>query len=105
MSKKKKLIRKNFRDSVFSRDNNRCVICGETKSLDAHHIIDRNNMPNGGYVKENGISVCEACHLKCEIFHISKGKNYVKGYHPDDLFNLIDSSTKLAIYKSKKLGV
>lgn len=29
------------------------------RDLDAHHITDRNEMPNGGYVPENGISLCK----------------------------------------------
>jgi len=27
-----------FRESVFERDNHKCVVCGEP-ALDAHHII------------------------------------------------------------------
>ena len=54
MSQKKKQIRDNFRNEVFSRDKNCCLKCGE-KAVDAHHITDRNEMPNGGYVKENAI--------------------------------------------------
>ena len=49
MSGKKKLIRQNFRDSVFRRDGNKCVLCGQTENLDVHHITDRNLMPFGGY--------------------------------------------------------
>jgi hypothetical protein len=57
MSKKKKESRDNFRNDVFKRDKYRCVMC-ELQSvrdpeiakdvLDSHHIIDRNDMPNGG---------------------------------------------------------
>ena len=57
MSKKKKLIREQFRDAVFKRDDYKCQHCGEdvgpvlaNQYLDAHHITDRNEMPNGGYV-------------------------------------------------------
>ena len=52
MSKKKKRIRSNFRDLVFSRDGYKCVMCGAPElgihKLDPHHITDRNFMPNGG---------------------------------------------------------
>ena len=70
----KKLIRQRFREAVFSRDDHRCRTCGwavftDEVDLDAHHITDRNDMPNGGYVKENGISLCPACHEKAEEFH------------------------------------
>lgn len=52
---KKKDIRKNFRDDVYKRDNYTCRNCttyyGPDKAeefLDAHHITDRSEMPNGG---------------------------------------------------------
>ena len=92
MSKaEKKLIRKNFREACFKRDKFSCVMCPFTSAvlkdeveLDAHHITDRNLLPNGGYVKENGISLCEDCHLKAEIFH-STGTAYF-GFSPEDLY-------------------
>ena len=81
----KKDIRKNFRDSVFTRDKYTCKVC-DTKSeeelLDAHHITDRNEMPNGGYVKENGITVCKVeCHPFVEAFHVSQGDWWEEGLH------------------------
>lgn len=98
----KKLIRKIFREQVFLRDSNKCKICNNL-AIDAHHITDRSLMPNGGYVIENGISLCENCHMKAEEFHISDGKNWYKDMYPDDLYRLINSSEKLAIDKSKLL--
>lgn len=79
-----------------------CVFC-DKPAKDAHHIIDRNEMPNGGYTKENGISVCEEHHLMCEQYHISKGKNWIEGFHPADLYKKIESSYKLAYLKSLDL--
>ena len=95
MNKKKK-IRQNFRTSVFARDGYKCRKCGaENVDLDAHHITDRNEMPNGGYVKENGISLCqEKCHIKAEVFHSSNGEHCVEGFHPNDLYELIGSNEK-----------
>lgn len=106
--KSKKLIRENFRNSVFKRDKNTCLVCGKKheniKTLDAHHITDRNEIVNGGYVKENGITVCiENCHFKVEQFHISEGNDWYEGLHPDDLYKKINSSKELAIQKSKSL--
>ncbi len=104
MSKKKKQIRENFRNEVFSRDENKCRTCGaENVRLDAHHITDRNEMPNGGYVKENGISLCDDCHIKAEVWHISNKENFEDGYHPNDLYLLINSNYDLAYEKSLKL--
>lgn len=103
----KKEVREKFRNDVFSRDKNTCKVCGETKpveELDAHHITDRSEMPNGGYVKENGITVCkEDCHFKVELFHIMEGKEWTEGFHPNDLYKMIGSSKELAIRKSEQL--
>ncbi len=104
----KKQIRENFRNDVFKRDKYTCQVCGKKhdseETLDAHHITDRSEMPNGGYVKENGISLCkDGCHMRCELFHISNGEQWEDGLHPDDLYKKINSSKELAILKSEKL--
>lgn len=100
----KKEIRENFRNSVYKRDRFTCKVCQlkrDEKDLDAHHITDRSEMPNGGYVKENGITVCkDECHFKVELFHISEGEEWNDGLHPDDLYKMIGSSKELAIDKS-----
>jgi len=101
--KKKQIIRERFRNDVFSRDGNKCVFCNITEKLDAHHITDRNEMPNGGYVKENGITVCDSHHMECEKFHITKGKEWILGRHPDNLYDKIGSSYDLAYKKSERL--
>ncbi len=101
--KQKKLIRLNFRQAVFKRDNFKCCFCNETEMLDAHHITDRSDMPNGGYVKENGITVCGSCHLECEQYHISGGSEWVDGKHPEDLYRMISSSKEEAFAVSKQL--
>tara|TARA_R110000796_G_scaffold248124_2_gene374557 strand:- start:13456 stop:13818 length:363 start_codon:yes stop_codon:yes gene_type:complete len=118
----KKEIRRKFRDDVFARDDYKCMGCGEDFSnqnfpenyLDAHHITDRREMPNGGYVKENGISLCkenfddedlltDSCHMKAELFHMSNGDKWYPYMHPDDLYELICSSKEQAIKKSLEL--
>jgi 5-methylcytosine-specific restriction endonuclease McrA len=94
MKESKKQIRKKFRDSVFSRDNYVCAVCRLPSSiLDAHHITNRNLLPNGGYIPENGISLCSDCHLKAETFDVSP----IDGYSPEDLYKLINSSLDLVI--------
>lgn len=123
---KKKDIRKKFKQDVFKRDKYTCKCCflkyTEEEAeiyLDAHHITDRNKMPNGGYVKENGISLCKyeqlnkmelsskseenSCHMKAEKFHITEGKEWTEGIHPDDLYKKIESSYEKAIKESEKL--
>jgi 5-methylcytosine-specific restriction endonuclease McrA len=98
--KNKKQIRQQFRDQVFTRDKFICRVCGEKRyesDLDAHHITDRHHFKNGGYVVSNGITVCkDECHMKVEKYHISNGKEWEKGFHPDDLYKLIGSSLEKA---------
>lgn len=107
---KKQAIRATFREAVFKRDGRKCRICKkgpmecELGGLDAHHITDRNEMPNGGYVKENGITLCPKCHVDAEQFHISGGKTWLAGRHPDDLYKMIGSSKEEAIKASEKLA-
>lgn len=95
----KKEIRKNFRNSCLKRDNFKCRVCQISGGLDVHHIINRNNIPNGGYVIENGISLCSDCHFKAETFEIHNEENY----SPENLFSLINSNKELAIKKSNNL--
>ena len=104
---KKKLIRARFRTSVFTRDKYKCKICNDSNEiLDAHHILPRKQMPNGGYVKENGVTLCPSCHLEAEDFlngdlTTFAGKNY--DYSPANFLKLIGSSVELAYEKSKLL--
>ena len=96
MSNRKKQIREDFKAEVFSRDNFKCRKCNNP-AVDAHHIIDRNELPNNGYVKENGISLCEKCHKLAEVYHSTNKTKWVQGFHPNELFFLIYSS----IWKAK----
>lgn len=101
MSSKKKQVRAAFRNAVYTRDKYTCRCCGfkgDENTLDAHHIIDRNEMPNGGYVKENGITVCSECHIKAESTHL--GLPIPEGYSREDLFRIIGSSEEIARRKS-----
>jgi len=59
------LTRDDFRNGVFKRDNNKCVVC-QNPAVDAHHIMERRLFPDFGYYLNNGASVCEECHIRCE---------------------------------------
>jgi len=98
---KKKQLREAFRSIVFARDMHRCKMCSAEGRLDAHHIVNRNLMPNGGYVCENGISLCPSCHKKAEAFY-SDGIPF-PGYSVEELFGAIGSSYELAFKMSEKL--
>ena len=94
----KKRIRALFRQKVFERAKYCCEICGVSGydrqgsgkgvPLDAHHITNRKEMPNGGYVPENGISVCDSCHKKAEKSE--------PAYEPERLYGIIGSSEEKA---------
>ena len=101
MSAKKKQVRDRFREAVFKRDGHKCVFCDITENLDAHHIYDRHDMPNGGYVKENGITLCPKHHEDAEHFHWAG--NPVPGMSPEDLMKKIGSTYDRAVAASLKL--
>ena len=103
MSAKKKMIRQKFRDAVLKRDRNKCVICKKTENIDVHHITDRSLMPCGGYVKENGISLCLEHFAIAEMYHQSDGETYEEGFQPKQLYNKIGSSYEKALETSRKL--
>ncbi len=66
----KLLTREEFKQAVFERDKHKCVCC-DRAAVDAHHIMERKLFPDGGYVLENGASLCERCHLFAEETSIS----------------------------------
>jgi hypothetical protein len=83
------LTRDIFRESVFKRDQYKCVICGE-KAQDAHHILERRLFNDGGYYIDNGASLCGKCHILAEQTVISceeirKACGITKIILPDDL--------------------
>lgn len=110
VSASKRQVRDRFRDAVFRRAGFRCQGpgCGfrsaaerATHELDAHHITDRNDMPNGGYVPENGIALCRPCHEKAERFHATSVAH--PGFSPADLYAVIGSSLERARAASLRL--
>ncbi len=92
----KKERREKFRNDCLKRDKNKCCFCNESENLDVHHIQDRHLFKNGGYVKENGISLCKTHHLDAELYHMTTGSKFNEGMHPDDLYLIINSSFDLA---------
>ncbi len=80
-----------WREGVLTRDGHRCVVCGRSDvKLDAHHITDRHDSPEGGYILANGITLCDilgGCHWKAEQFHRTGVAE--PGYSPEELQALI----------------
>lgn len=57
---------KNWRIAVFKRDKYTCKSCGDSKggNLNAHHIKEWAKYPNLRHEIDNGITLCECCHIK-----------------------------------------
>lgn len=70
MSTTKLLARDVFRETVFTRDGNCCVMCRASGPLDAHHIMERRLWTEptefGGYFPDNGVSLCSTHHIQAE---------------------------------------
>lgn len=62
-----------WRNSVFKRDNYQCQVCGDKKghNLNAHHIKNYYLHQNLRLNLDNGITLCENCHI---TFHSLYGK-------------------------------
>lgn len=67
--------RKNYREwrkSVFERDNYKCIWCGSTENLNADHILPYSLFPELRYEITNGRTLCEDCHKTTESYGNSK---------------------------------
>lgn len=97
----KKAVRAAFREAVFARDGHCCRVCGRSDTaLDAHHISDRTTLPGGGYVPENGISLCAPCHRLAE--QLWETGVAAPGFSPDQLYALIGSSYAQALRAAER---
>jgi len=61
---RKSIRYKNWRQAVIERDNYVCWICGSIATdCVAHHIKPWANYPILRFVVENGITLCQPCHI------------------------------------------
>jgi len=93
--------RKQFNYECLTRDNFKCVFCNVTENLDVHHITDRHELPNGGYVLSNGITLYPEHHLKCEQYHIKGECEEI--FTPNALYIKINSTFDAAFNDSLNL--
>lgn len=66
---------KKFAKQVFQRDNYKCIICGSTKKLNAHHLNAWHWYPQGRFDPNNAVTLCghkNGCH---SMFHKMFGKH------------------------------
>jgi hypothetical protein len=127
MSAEKRDVRRCFREAVLQRDGLACVVCGRYSpmgnELDAHHVWPREKMPYGGYVCENGVTLCdhvksgglsfEGCHAKAErvlAAFFEEGREFPAlgepdyEFSPSALYVKIGSSLEQAIAASSRLA-
>jgi len=51
-------------NSIRVRDNYKCVLCGNNKKLETHHILGR-NIENANH-PSNLVTLCRKCHIEVE---------------------------------------
>lgn len=69
-----------WRSSVFKRDDYSCVVCTSNKNIRAHHLESFGLYPDLRLLIENGVTLCEKCHIN---FHSLYGNVY---FSSDDFY-------------------
>lgn len=62
---------KKWRNEVIKRDQ-KCMHCGSTEKLEAHHIKPYARYPNLRYEVDNGMTLCKSCHKEHHRIYGSK---------------------------------
>ena len=57
-----------WRTSVFERDNYTCQECGSKQKLQAHHIKPYKAFPELRHELSNGKTLCKSCHEKTDTY-------------------------------------
>ena len=83
-----------WRKAVFSRDKYTCQKCfaksgvdGKTVEIQAHHICNWSDNPDKRYDIDNGITLCESCHIQ---FHVIYGKHNNNEAQLEEFLNITD---------------
>jgi hypothetical protein len=53
-----------WRKKIFARDNYTCKKCGSSEKLHGHHILPILDFPKLIFNVNNGITLCEKCHME-----------------------------------------
>lgn len=69
---------KNWRAKIYEKYNKCCDNCGDDKNPCAHHLDSFKDFPDRRFDVQNGVCLCEDCHL---IFHILYGKESARKDH------------------------
>lgn len=80
-----------WRKEVFARDKYTCQCCGDRNGnghevqIHAHHILNWNDYPENRYDINNGITLCQKCHMR---FHSIYGKHNNNAVQLQDFLKL-----------------
>lgn len=55
---------KQWRLAVYQKDKYQCIKCGSKERINAHHIFAWKYYPEKRYDVDNGITLCEKCHIQ-----------------------------------------
>ena len=58
------IVNQKWRAEVLKRDGKKCVDCGSTKRLHAHHVKHWSTHPDLRHDVSNGQTLCADCHAK-----------------------------------------
>lgn len=70
---------KEWRLKVYQRDSYKCRYCGSKEKINAHHIYSWKNYPELRYNIDNGITLCEKCHIELHKEYGYDSKEKIKG--------------------------
>ena len=71
-------------EQVKERDGMKCVMCGKTDHLQAHHIKPGFLYPEYRHDIDNGVTLCKDCHQNCHYGHFAGfALKFVNGINPD----------------------
>ncbi len=73
-------LSKEWRDTVFTRDEGKCRKCDSGENLRGHHLFSFARYPDLRFEISNGITFCNLCHLE---FHTIYGRY---NFSPTDTF-------------------
>lgn len=97
LKKERNRLHKEWRIKVLERDGHKCVLCGDIKRVNVHHIISR-SVKSLSIDEKNGICVCALHHIFDRKISAHKGSLMFITW-------LIKNRRKQYNYLIKKLGV
>ena len=62
-----------WRDAVFRLFGQKCIRCGHTGNIHAHHVMPVNEYPELAFEPTNGVPLCGNCHAEIkgnELAHV-----------------------------------